>query len=70
MPGTETADVLFGPLDVTIDERPISGVDAVLTLGTAYLDLLAGGVQPTPSTAPATTPATTNPPTSSETTGD
>jgi hypothetical protein len=70
VPGTETADVLFGPLDVTIDERPISGVDAVLTLGTAYLDLLAGGARPTPSTVPATTPATTNPTTSSETTGD
>jgi len=70
VPGTETADVLFGPLDVTIDERPISGVDAVLTLGTAYLDLLTGGARPTPSTVPATTPATTNPTTSSETTGD
>jgi hypothetical protein len=67
VPGTETADVLFGPLDVTVDDRPISGVDAVLTLGTAYLDLLASGAAPTPSTTPASTSV---PPTSSETTGD
>ena len=70
VPGTEAADILFGALDVTVAERPIAGVDAVLTLGTAYLDLLATGASPT-STVPATTAAPTSaPPTSSETTGD
>ena len=70
VPGTETADVLFGALDVTVGERPIAGVDAVLTLGTAYLDLLAAARRhrstvPAPTTAP-----TSAPPTSAETTGD
>ena len=60
MPGTEAADVLFGALDVTVGERPIAGVDAVLTLGTAYLDLLASGASPT-STVPATDAGPTSP---------
>jgi hypothetical protein len=72
--GIETSDVLFGALDVTVAERPIAGVDAVLTLGTSYLDLLASGTPPTPSTAPPPAavppPSTPAPSTSPETTGD
>ena len=68
VPGTEAADVLFGALDVTVGERPIAGVDAVLTLGTAYLDLLAS--VESPSTVPPPTAPTSAPPTSSESTGD
>ena len=61
--------MLFGALDVELSDRPIAGIDAVLVLGTSYLDLLASGVPvPTGSSVPATTaPATTTP---TETTGD
>jgi hypothetical protein len=71
VPGTQTADVLFGELDVTVGERPIAGVDAVLTLGTAYVDLLASGaVPPTDTTVPTSTPAIPTTQTPLETTGD
>jgi hypothetical protein len=71
VPGTQTADVLFGGLDVTVGERPIAGVDAILTLGTAYLDLLvSGAVAPTGTTVPSTTPAIPTTQTPLETTGD
>lgn len=47
--GTANADVLFGPLQVSLDERPIVGVDAVLVLGTDYLTFLASD-PPAPTT--------------------
>jgi hypothetical protein len=55
--GAETSEVLFGAVDVVVAERPITGVDAVVTLGEAYLELLQSGPPPTPSTPP-TTPGT------------
>lgn len=66
VPAAEGADVLFGALDVTVGERPIAGVDAVLVLGTAYLDLLQSGA--TPPTATTIPPATAAPTTTPETT--
>lgn len=60
VPATQSADVLFGALDVEVGERPIVGVDAVLVLGTDYLSLLQSGAPvPTGSSVPA--PATTAP---------
>jgi hypothetical protein len=69
VPALDSTDVLFGALDVELSDRPIAGIDAVLVLGTSYLDLLASGAPvPTGSSMPATTaPATTTP---TETTGD
>jgi len=60
VPATESADVLFGALDVAVAERPIIGVDAVLVLGTDYLALLQSGV-PVPTGSSLPSPATTAP---------
>ena len=71
--GAETAEVLFGPVDVVVAERPVTGVDAVVTLGTDYLELLASGAPPLPSTVPTSTPstpATTTPTTATDPTSE
>lgn len=63
----ENAELLFGAVDVTLAERPITGVDAVVTLGEAYLELLQSGAPTTttPTTSPSTVPETSVPATSS-----
>ncbi|MET0143342.1 MAG: hypothetical protein ABW328_00930 [Ilumatobacteraceae bacterium] len=45
--GTEGASLLFGDLDVEVGETRIVGIDAVIRLGTRYLDLIREqGTQP------------------------
>ena len=39
----ESIDVLLGPVDVGVADGPIAGVDAVIRLGTDYLDLPVDG---------------------------
>ena len=39
-PATAGVDLLFGSLDVQVAETRIVGVDAVLRLGTEYLELI------------------------------
>lgn len=52
--GTDGADALFGPIDVHVGETRIVGVDAIIRLGTDYLELLADlGAAPMP-TVPTT----------------
>jgi hypothetical protein len=68
VPAADGADILFGALDVTVGDRPIAGVDAVLILGTSYLDLLQSGATPPTATTPP--PATAGPTTPETTTGD
>jgi hypothetical protein len=61
--GTEGADQLFGPIDVSVGETRIVGVDAVIRLGTDYLPLLADGGPPMPSPTDSTAlaPGTSGP---------
>ena len=69
--GTEGADELFGPIDVSVGETRIVGVDAVIRLGTDYLPLLADGGPPMPSVpdddATDLAPGTSGPSTTDET---
>jgi hypothetical protein len=60
VPATESADVLFGALDVSVADRRVVGVDAVVVLGTDYLALLQSGA-PVPTGSSVPTPATTAP---------
>ncbi len=46
IPGTDGIDVLFGPIEVTVGDSRIVGVDAVIRLGTSYLEHLAASGGP------------------------
>jgi hypothetical protein len=71
--GTEGADELFGPVDVSVGDTRIVGVDAVIRLGTDYLPLLADGGPPMPSVPDADTtdlaPGTSGPSTTDDNPG-
>ncbi|MET0324087.1 MAG: hypothetical protein ABW219_02605 [Ilumatobacteraceae bacterium] len=71
--GTDGADELFGPIEVSVGESRIVGVDAVIRLGTDYLPLLADGGPPMPSVPDDNgtdlAPGTTGPSTTDETPG-
>jgi hypothetical protein len=69
--GTDGVDELFGPIDVSVGDSRIVGVDAVIRLGTDYLPLLADGGPPMPSVPDDTdlAPGTSGPSTTDETPG-
>jgi hypothetical protein len=53
IPGTDGIDTLFGPVEVTVGESRIVGVDAVIRLGTSYLEHLAASGGPVTATTEA-----------------
>lgn len=69
MASAERLSDVFGPVDVRVVDRPIAGIDVVITLGTDYLDRLdPGAVVSVPATSTASGAAVTTPTGSGSTT--